>query len=255
MISVVILTKNEEKNIIDCLETVSWADEIVIVDDNSSDRTLEVIKNLENKKIKTYKNDLNGDFSNQRNFGLSKTTKKWVLFIDADERVSGELHEEINTIIINSKGQEKDGYFIKRKDFMWDKMLKHGETGNISLLRLAKRDAGIWMGKVHEVWQVNGKTGELDNYLLHYPHQSMDEFLREINFYSTIRAYELYENKTKVNPLDALTYPLGKFVLNYFLKLGFLDGMGGLIFSLMMSFHSFLVRSKLWLLWQKTHTS
>lgn len=255
MISVVILTKNEEKNIIDCLETVLWADEIVIVDDDSLDRTLEIVKNLENKKIKSYTRPLNGDFSSQRNFGLSKTTKKWILFIDADERVSNELHEEINSLIINSKGQEKDGYFIKRKDFMWGKMLKHGETGNISLFRLAKRGAGVWMGKVHEVWQVNGKTGELNNYLLHYPHQSIDEFLREINFYSTIRAYELYENKTKVNPLDAVTYPLGKFVLNYFLKLGFLDGMGGLIFSLMMIFHSFLVRSKLWLLWQKTHTS
>ncbi len=255
MLSVVILTKNEEKNIIDCLEAVAWADEIIIVDDNSSDRTLEIVKSLENKKIKTYKNDLNGDFSNQRNFGLSKTTKKWVLFIDADERVDSELHEEINTIIINSKGQEKDGYFIKRKDIIWGKMLKHGETGNISLLRLAKRGAGIWMGKVHEVWQVNGKTGEFNNYLLHYPHQSIDEFLKEVNFYSTIRAQELYEKKIKVTALDIVSYPFGKFILNYFLKLGFLDGMSGLIFSLMMSFHSFLVRSKLWVLWQKTHTS
>lgn len=255
MISVVILTKNEEKNIIDCLETVSWVDEIVIVDDNSTDRTIEIVKNLENRKIKIYSRSLNDDFSAQRNFGLSKTTKKWVLFIDADERVSNELHEELNALIINSKEKTKDGYFIKRKDYMWGSMLKHGETGSISILRFAKRDAGIWTGRVHEVWSIEGAVGELDNNLLHFPHQSIDEFLKEINFYSTIRANELYDKKVKVKMLDILTYPLGKLILNYFLKLGFLDKMDGLIFSLMMSFHSFLVRSKLWLLWQKTHTS
>ncbi len=253
MLSVVILTKNEEKNIIDCLETVLWADEIVIVDDNSLDRTIEVVKNLDNKKIKIYTKALNTDFSAQRNFGLSKTTKKWVLFIDADERISSELHEEINTLIINPKGQ-KDGYFIKRKDFMWSKMLKHGESGNISILRLARKDKGIWMGKVHETWNINGSIGELDNYLLHYPHQTIDEFLKEINFYSTIRAKELYDKKIKARALDILFYPLGKFILNYFLKFGFFDGMAGLLFAIMMSFHSFLTRSKLWLLWQKTQS-
>jgi len=254
MLSVIILTKNEERNIIDCLETVLWADEIIIVDDNSTDRTVEIINNLENKKIKIYEKELNDDFSAQRNFGLSKTTKKWVLFVDADERVSNELHEEINALIIN-KVKIKDGYFIKRKDFMWGSMLKHGETGSISILRFAKRDSGIWMGKVHEVWSITGNTGELDTFLLHYPHQSIDEFLKEINFYSTIRAKELYDKKVSVKLLDIVMYPLGKFVTNYLVKLGFLDGVPGLIFSLMMSFYSFLVRSKLWLLWQKTHTS
>lgn len=255
MISAVILTKNEEKNIIDCLEAISWVDEIVIIDDNSLDRTVEIVKNLENKKIKIYSRSLNDDFSAQRNFGLLKTTKKWVLFIDADERVSSELHEELNALIINSKEKMKDGYFIKRKDYMWGNMLNHGETGNLSILRFAKRDAGVWTGKVHETWNIGGNVGELDNYLLHYPHQSIDEFLKEINFYSTIRANELYDKKVKVKMLDILIYPLGKFLLNYFLKLGFLDKMEGLVFSLMMSFHSFLVRSKLWLLWQKTHTA
>lgn len=255
MISVIILTKNEEKNIIDCLETVSWVDEIIIVDDNSTDRTIEIVKNLENRKIKIYSRSLNEDFSAQRNFGLSKTTKKWVLFIDADERVSSELHEELNALIINSKENTKDGYFLKRKDFMWGNMLKHGETGNISILRFAKKDSGVWIGKVHEVWTIEGAKGDLESNLLHYPHQSIDEFLKEINFYSTIRAKELYDKKVKVKRLDLLTYPLGKFLLNFILKLGFMDKIDGLIFSLMMSFHSFLVRSKLWLLWQKTHTS
>ncbi|MEK7551711.1 MAG: glycosyltransferase family 2 protein [Patescibacteria group bacterium] len=255
MISVVILTKNEEKNIIDCLETVSWVDEIVIVDDNSADRTVEIVKNLENKKIKIFSRSLNEDFSAQRNFGLSKTTKKWVLFVDADERISSKLHEELNALIINNKEKAKDGYFINRKDYMWGNILKHGETGNISILRFAKRDSGVWIGRVHEVWDVEGSLGELESNLFHYPHQSIDEFLKEINFYSSIRANELYDKKVKVKMLDLITYPIGKFILNYVFKLGFLDKIDGLISSLMMSFHSFLVRSKLWLLWQKKHTS
>ncbi|MBI3985148.1 MAG: glycosyltransferase family 2 protein [Candidatus Levybacteria bacterium] len=255
MLSVVILTKNEEKNIFDCLETVLWADEIVIVDDFSTDRTLEVIKSLENKKIKIYKNSLNGDFSKQRTFGLSKTTKKWVLFIDADERITSQLREEINTMIINSKESNTQGYYIQRKDVLWGKTLNKGETGNIKFLRLAKRDSGIWFGKIHETWQINGKTDEFENYLIHFPHPTVDEFLEEINFYSTIRAKDLYGQKIRSSFISILNYPLGKFVLNFMLKRGFQDGLEGLVFAIMMSFHSFLVRSKLWLLWQKKSLS
>lgn len=254
MLSVVILTKNEEKNIIDCLETVNWADEVIIVDDNSIDRTIEIIEGLENKKIKIYKNTLDGDFSKQRNFGLSKCTKKWVLFVDSDERVTPQLREEINSLIIN--GVEKyDGYFIKRVDFMWGKMLRHGETGNIKLLRLIKKGKGVWLGDVHESIQVDGKVDSLENPLYHFPHQNVNDFLAEVNFYSTLRAKELYRKKVKSSALDIILYTKGKFLLNYVVKLGFLDGIEGIVFALMMSFHSFLVRSKLWLLWQKNHTS
>jgi glycosyltransferase involved in cell wall biosynthesis len=250
MISVVILTKNEEKNIIDCLETVSWADEIIIVDDFSEDRTLEVIKSLNNKKIKTFKNNLDGNFGQQRNFGLSKTTKDWVLYIDADERVTKELKEEINSIIINRE-KHNSGYMIKRADFMWGKKLRYGEAGGIKILRFAKRGAGAWVGRVHEIWQVDGKIGELEEHLDHYPHPTIAEFLSEINKYTTIRAEELYTEKIQTSFFKIIAYTKGKFVINYFLKLGFLDGIQGLVNALMMSFHSFLVRSKLWLLWQK----
>ena len=134
-------------------------------------------------------------------------------------------------------------------------MLNHGESGNIKLLRFGKKHSGVWVGKVHEEWQVDGKKGELGSFLLHYPHQTLNEFLTEINFYSTLRANELYEKKITVSYLDLLKYPVAKFLLNYFLKLGFLDKMEGLMFALMMSFHSFLVRGKLWLLWQKKISS
>lgn len=252
MISVVILTKNEEKNILDCLESVLWADEAIIIDDNSEDRTVEVVKSLSNKKIKVYSRALNEDFASQRNYALSKATKKWVLFIDADERVPNALREEINTFLIeNGKTSNINGFFIKRKDIIWGKMLKYGEAGGIKLLRFAKKNSGIWTGKVHETWQIEGSVSEMENYLIHFPHQTVDEFLSEINFYTSLRARELYEKGIKGSVENIILYPKGKFLKNYFLKLGFLDGIEGFIFAIFMSFHSFLVRGKLWLLWRR----
>lgn len=252
MISVVILTKNEEKNILDCLESVSWADEIIIVDDFSEDRTIEVLKNYSSKKIKIFSRELNEDFSAQRNFALSKTTKKWILFLDADERVTEELRDEINNFLIdNARTSDVKGFYILRKDIIWGKTLRYGETGKIKLLRFARKDAGVWNGLVHETWQVDGKTSEFENYIIHLPHQSIDEFLEEINFYTSLRAKELYERGVKVNARDIILYPKGKFIKNYFFKLGFLDGVEGFLFSIFMSLHSFLVRGKLWQLWIK----
>lgn len=242
-ISVIILTKNEENNILDCLETLMDMDEIIVVDDYSVDRTTQIIKNLRNKNIKLFKNHLKGDFSKQREFALGKATNEWVLCVDADERVSRQLLEEINAKI---KEDSPNGFFIKRVDVLWGKRLMHGETGNVRLLRLAKKNMGKWQGKVHEVWDIKGKIGKLDNELIHYPHQTIREFLKEINYYSTIRAGELCKKNMKVSFYDIVLYPKAKFILNYFIRLGFLDGMPGLVAALMMSFHSFLVRGKLW---------
>lgn len=249
MISAVVLTKNEENNIIDCLESLEWCDEIIVVDDFSQDRTVEIISNLKNKKITVFRRALNKDYSKQRNFGLSKAKYEWVLFVDADERASEYLRDEI--LKATSGRNNYDGYFIKRKDFMWGKELRYGETINIKLLRLARKGKGEWYGRVHERWEVKETLGQLDAFLMHYPHQTISEFLREINFYTDIRARELFDNGTKASWFSILLYPKTKFFFNYFLKLGFLDGIQGLIIAILMSFHSFLVRAKLWKLWQK----
>ena len=134
---------------------------------------------------------------------------------------------------------------------MWEKELRHGETANVKFLRLAKRNAGQWEGFVHEEWQVKGQIGQLKNPLLHYPHQTIKEFLADINFYTTLRAEELYQRGIKTRFWQIILYPKAKFMRNYFLKLGFLDGIRGFLIAMMMSFHSFFVRGKLWMLWQK----
>jgi glycosyltransferase involved in cell wall biosynthesis len=247
MVSAVVLTKNEEKNIKDCLDSISWCDETIVLDDNSTDKTAEIAKKM---GAKVFTRALEDDFATQRNYGLEKAKGEWVLFVDADERVNSALWYEIMAIT-NDPRNEFSGLYIKRQDTMWGKKLEYGETGNIKLLRLAKKDAGKWIGKVHETWRVKGKTFTLKNSLTHYPHQTIKEFLQEINYYTSLRAEELFKKKTKVYWWSIVLYPKAKFVLNYFIKRGILDGLAGLVVALLMSFHSFLVRGKLWLLWQK----
>jgi hypothetical protein len=110
---------------------------------------------------------------------------------------------------------------------------------------------GEWRGVVHETWRVDGRVGKLQNELDHYPHQTIAEFLAEINMYTTLRARELYGKKIQVKGFEILLYPKVKFIQNYFLKMGFRDGTAGFIVAVLMSFHSFLVRGKLWLMYHK----
>ena len=250
MISAIVLTKNEENTIVDCLDSLIWCDEIIVIDDFSNDRTGELIENLKNKKITIFQQRLQDDFSQQRNFGLEKAKNDWVLFVDADERISLSLQYEILSNLTNSL-QNYIGYFIPRRDLMWGRVLNHGESGSTRLLRLAKKNAGKWQGTVHERWIVKGQTGKLTNPLLHLPHQTIAEFLSEINYYTSLRAKELFDKKVTVSFWKIIVYPKAKFLLNFFILRGFLDGIEGLIIAILMSFHSFLVRAKLWLLWQK----
>ncbi len=244
MITAIVLTKNEEKNIPDCIERLGFCKEIIVIDDNSKDKTVEIARNA---GAIVFGESLDDDFSKQRNFGLEKAKGDWVLFVDADERIGKDLSEEIIRSI-NSVSRNYDGYYLKRRDFMWGRELKFGETGNIGFIRLGKKNNGKWEGRIHEKWILNGAVGNLKNPILHYPHQNIKEFLEDINFYTDLRAQELYGKGINVGWFSIIYYPVGKFLLNYFIKMGFMDGVEGLMFAIMMSLHSFLVRGKLWLL-------
>ncbi len=241
-LSAVVLTKNEEKNIDQCLKSLFFCDEIIVVDDYSTDKTLLIAKKY---KAKIFKNKLSDDFSKQRNYALKKAKGGWVLFVDADEIVSNKLATEIGNKIIDNK---YDGFFIQRKDIFLGKILNYGEVGDVKLLRIAKKNKGFWIRPVHETWQVEGEIGYLQNPLLHKSHNNIKSLLAKINFYTTINAKYLGSNKTQIKTIDLIIYPSIKFVHNYLLKMGFMDSIEGLIFALMMSFHSFLTRAKLYLL-------
>jgi glycosyltransferase involved in cell wall biosynthesis len=244
MISAIVLTKNEEKNIKDCLKSLSFADEIIVIDDYSQDRTREIAKKM---GARVFKRSLNEDFASQRNFGLDKANSKWVLFVDADERVSEKLRDEIIQITANPF-IEKCGFFIKRRDFLWGKELRYGEVGRIKLLRLACKDSGKWVRRVHEKWRVVGRTGTLNNPINHHPHASLREFLLSINRLSTLHARANKEEGKKSSLVKIIFWPLGHFLVNFFVKKGFLDKTPGFMVAMMMSFHSFLSWSKLWIL-------
>ncbi len=254
-ISAVVLTKNEEKNIERCLKSIDFCDEIIVVDDYSTDRTIEIVRKiyvgvgLDRPIYKVFQRKLNNDFAAQRNFGLGKASNEWVLFIDADEVVSENLKLEIKNLKF-----ETDAYYLKRRDYFWNQELKFGEVKKVrdlGIVRLIKKNSGTWMGSVHEVFHTAKKVGQLDSFLNHYPHPTLKEFIQDVNYYSSIRAEELFNRETKTNVFEIVFFPFGKFIYNYFLNLGFLDGPAGFTYAFMMSFHSFLVRAKLYQLTRK----
>lgn len=241
MISAIILAKNEERNIEKCLAGLKWCNEIIVIDDDSTDLTPDLAKKsgaqvISRKLI---------NFSEQRNYGLTLVKNDWVLFIDADEIVSEALSQEILNAIAD---RNVNGFSLKREDVLWGKKIKFGDGRKLKAIRLGKKNKGKWVGDVHEVWKITQPTRELRTKLIHYPHQSISEFLTEINNYSTLRAHELAREGKKSSALSIIFYTKGKFIDNYLLKLGFLDGVPGLIRALMMSYYSFLVRAKLWII-------
>lgn len=244
MISAIVLTKNEEKNIKECLCGLKWCDETIIIDDNSSDKTVEIVKK---EGAKVFLRQLDEDFGEQRNFALKKANFDWVLFVDGDERVSQELADEIQKAM---KLPGISGFYFKRTDNFLGKWLKHGEVGHVRLLRLARRGSGEWQRKVDEVWHVSGKTKILRNPLYHYSHQDLSSFLQSINERSTLNAKVFYEEGKKLTIFE-WEKPFLKFIKNYFLLFGFFDGSAGFVFAILMSLHSFLVRAKLYLLWKR----
>jgi len=237
-ISAVVLTKNEQDNIADCLRSLDWCDEIVVIDDNSKDNT---ISNLRASGANIYIRPLNGDFAAQRNFGLEKTRCEWILFIDADERVTYNLREEI---LIAIKSQNVNGFSLMRQDFLLGQELRFGETAHAQFIRLARKGSGAWKRPIHEVWDVQGKKENLVNKIFHYPHPNLAQFIDKVNYYTEIEAKFRKHQGDKPCLWQTLAFPIGKYLKNYFIFLGFLDGFPGIVMAFMMSLHSLCVRVK-----------
>ena len=239
-ISAVILTHNTARTIGALLQSLRFADEILVIDDSSTDDTVRL---AEKSGASVIRREVNEDFAAQRNAALSKAKGPWVLFVDADEEVTQDLAHEIRKSV---ERIDVNGFFLKRQDTMWGKTLRYGETENVRLMRLGRKGKGQWTRPVHEVWNITGVVGTLEYPLIHRPHPNVTEFLADINRYSTINAKYLASEKVPVFWWHMFAYPIGKFVQNYIIRQGFRDGMPGMIMAMMMSFHSFLTRAKLW---------
>lgn len=251
-VSLLLLTKNESENL---KKNFKWLDdcrrinEIVIVDDNSTDDTIEIAKKFASKKrsVQVFNRGLAGDFAAQRNFAISKTTNNLVLWLDADEYPSKKLIRYINHI----DKHQYNNYSFKRQDIFLRHTLKHGETAYLKFTRLFNKNFGNFKGQVHEKWISTKPTKEINLSIHHSPHKNLKSFIEKIDFYSTIRSKELYNQKKSTNVFEIIFFPVGKFIQNYFLRLGFLDGTPGIIMALCLSFHVFLNKSKLWHLSQR----
>jgi glycosyltransferase involved in cell wall biosynthesis len=250
-LTLLLLTKNESENI---KKNFNWLGEcraikeIVVVDDYSTDDTIEQIKKLGSKhqKIKIFTRNINNDFAYQRNFGISKTKYNWIFTLDPDEKPTKNLIRFLNHF---DKYRYKS-YAFKRKDIFLNQTIKHGENAHLYFTRLFNKNYGKFVGQVHEVWQSQKLIKKTRFTINHYSHQTIKSFIQKINFYTDIRSRELYQQKVKTNMFQIIFFPIGKFIQDYFLRLGFLDGTAGIIMALSMSFHVFLNKSKLWHLYK-----
>ena len=217
----------------------------MIIND-SSDATITVAQRTARKNhLRVIDSVVRIDFAQLRNKGLQLAKHEWVLFLDADEVVSSQLYDEIRQKLSQTS---YDGFHLRRSDYFLGRWLKHGETGNMKLLKLGKKSKGAWHRPVHEVWEIGDNVGSLSASLLHYPHPTVAEFVSHINRWTTLDAQVFFENGQRASFITIIAFPIAKFTRNYYMKSGFLDGMPGLIMAIIMSFHSFLTRAKLYLL-------
>lgn len=240
-LSVCVICFNEEHTIRRCLESSSWADEIIVVDSMSEDKTVEIASQCTDK---VFQRPWTG-YVDQKNFALTKAHGDWIVSVDADEEITSALHHEILTEI--SKPNAKDGYLIPRRSFYQGRWINHSGFYPDKQLRLFKRERGLWTGgRVHEKVDIEGTIGELKNDLLHYPYKGViSGQLRTVNDFSTFIAEDMYEKGKRYHLSLLLVRPLFKFIEVYLLKLGLLDGLAGLIIAITSAYAMFVRYVKL----------
>ena len=241
-LSILIITKNEEKFIKSLLTSLDFADEIVVVDSGSTDKTTEIAKEL-GAKVLFREFDYH---SAQKNWGLQQLKNDWVLILDADEKVSDELKQEIKSIL-NKRDIEEKAFWIRRKNFFMGEEVKYSGWQNDKVIRLLHKGFCKYDDKlVHEEIETNEKVGVLNNKLLHYTYKDFKTYFKKFQKYSTQKALIKNEKHEKVGFFHLAIKPGIKFFKHYVLHKGFLDGKVGLIISIMESFQDFLVYLKVW---------
>jgi glycosyltransferase involved in cell wall biosynthesis len=243
-VSAVISAYNEEGNIERCLKSLSFADEIVVVDNSSSDKTAEIAKEYTKNVYKQKNNPAEIDL--QKNFGFTKASNEWILSLDADEEVSKELADEIKALL--KKDIKENGFWIPRKNFTFGKWIEHTGWYPDHQLRLFRKGKGKFMDKhVHEKIKIDGEVGYLKNHLLHQNYQTIPQFIhRAIDLYCPSEAEYLMEKGYVFSPFDAIRFPLDEFLSRFFTREGYKDGFHGLMLSLLMAFYRFLVFALIW---------
>lgn len=239
-LSVTIITQNEQHNIRECLKSVLWAQEIIVIDAMSRDKTVEIAREYTDKIVL---NKWPG-FAKQKQYALDQCTCDWVLSLDADERVRPELAEEIQDIL---KADTKfDGFQIARRSYFLNKWMKHcGWYPGYQVRLFKKNKTRVSFSRVHEGFLVDGEIGILKNDIDHFSHPSLHNSLEKLNRYSTLEALDRI-NRKRVKWYHFVLHPISVFLQKYFRQKGFLDGLYGFLLCWISAFLKMVMYMKIW---------
>ena len=240
-VSVVITTYNVEDRIRDCLSSVDWADEILVVDSFSTDRTVEICREYTDRVLQhEYVN-----YSTQNNWAVPQASHKWITIVDSDEQVSGQLRDSILKTLEDP--DDFDGYEFKRENFFLGKPIKHGGWDRDYVVRLFNKERGRHREKsVHPGIEVDGNTGRLDGPLYHHTYGSFDEYFEKFQRYTSWSASDLRAGARRATWVNLALRPWMRFLKMYVLRRGFLDGKHGLVLSFLAAFNVFTKYARLW---------
>ena len=242
-ISASIIVRNEEDNIAELCETVSWADEIVIVDSDSTDLTVEIAMRFTDK---VFNREFKG-YKDKHEFADAQTSGDWIFWIDADERVTAELRASIEKLRTLDDGELADGYKIARKTEYLGRWIKHCGWYPDYQMRLYRKDKSYWDGVApHQTARVRGRVETLDGEFLHYTKRDLSEHHRVTDTYATLAAEHLAGEGRKIGAAGIIGNAVAAFFRTYILKQGFRDGVPGLIIAGFTAYGVFLKYAKVW---------
>lgn len=241
-ISIVLSVFNEEAKLARTLDSLAWADEIIVVDNYSTDKTADIAKRY---GVTLYKEKNNLMLNINKNLGFTKAKSDWILNLDGDEVVPPELAKEIKEKVVRP---QIVGYWIPRKNIIFGKWIAHGLWWPDKQLRLFKRGIGAFPCKhVHEHLVVDGSTAELSVPMVHYNYETVSQFIRKMDeIYTESEAGSHVAAGYRVIWKDAIRFPMSDFVKTYLAQGGYKDGFHGLVLSMLQAFYSFIVFVKLW---------
>jgi glycosyltransferase involved in cell wall biosynthesis len=243
-LSVIIITFNEEADLPGCLDSVKGLGaQVVVVDNSSRDRTVEVARG---HGAEVHDHAFSG-YAPQKQFALEQARRGWVLSIDADERVTPELVQELRTVLASPSPESAlpAGFEIPFEVHYLGRNLRYGGLGSERHLRLFRRDGGSFVGgTIHEGVNVSGPIGRLSGKIRHTPYRDLDEHIAKSSLYTTLAARKRFEQGSRSNPFYLLVPPWNFFV-RYIVRLGFLDGRQGFVYAVMAAFYAWTKYTKL----------
>lgn len=235
-LSIIILTDRSDSRFLKALESAQFAEEVLVVDNKSGNDWDKLSKKFSFKVVK-HENPID-NFAEVRNKSMQRARFDWVLFLDSDEELQTEAASQVEELMASGL---YDGVNVTRQDVFLGRVLHYGEAGSMQIMRLFKKDLSHFNHTIHETAKVNGRIGSSDLLIKHYAHPSISEFMSDISWYAERVAFQRSPDRASLI-FQMLFYPPAKFLLNFVLKLGFLDGWRGLVYAVLMSIHSFSVR-------------